>query len=225
MKKILFCTRAGIELNNSTGGQILRTKTSIKSLSKISKLDILSRNPRYHKNFRQSYLKKFNFYIAPSVKKTISKNRLIKAFQWRFKEYFYLNDDANFIINLHKINNYDCIWIQWSSQSYFLIKKLKKLNKKIKIVADTDSVYFKFIEREIKYVNLIRKVITYLYSLYFKNIEKKMIKISDFTTAVSNYDKKIFESFGLNKKIYIFRNSVDRNIKKKIKKKILFLIL
>ena len=36
-----------------------------------------------------------------------------------------------------------------------------------------------------------------------------MIKISDFTTAVSNYDKKIFENLVLNKKIYIFRNTVE----------------
>ena len=29
-----------------------------------------------------------------------------------------------------------------------------------------------------------------------------MIKISDFTTAVSNYDKKTFENLGLKKNVY-----------------------
>ena len=200
MKKILFCSRSGIELNNSTGGQLLRIKTSIKSLNRIASLDVVSRNPRYQRNIRQDYLKKINLYYAPSVKNILSKNKLIKAFQWRFNEFFFLKDDAKYIAKLVKKKQYDLVWISYASQSYFLIKEIKKLDKKIKIVADTDSVYFKFIEREIKYVNLFKKIIIFLYSLIYKSIEKKMIKISDFTTAVSNYDKKTFENLGLKKK-------------------------
>lgn len=209
MKKILFCSRSGIELNNSTGGQLLRIKTSIKSLNRIASLDVVSRNPRYQRNIRQDYLKKINLYYAPSVKNILSKNKLIKAFQWRFNEFFFLKDDARYIAKLVKKKQYDLVWISYASQSYFLIKEIKKLDKKIKIVADTDSVYFKFIEREIKYVNLFKKIIIFLYSLIYKSIEKKMIKISDFTTAVSNYDKKTFENLGLKKKIFIFRNTIE----------------
>lgn len=209
MKKILFCSRSGIELNNSTGGQLLRIKTSIKSLNRIASLDVVSRNPRYQRNIRQDYLKKINLYYAPSVKNILSKNKLIKAFQWRFNEFFFLKDDAKYIAKLVKKKQYDLVWISFASQSYFLIKEIKKLDKKIKIVADTDSVYFKFIEREIKYVNLFKKIIIFLYSLIYKSIEKKMIKISDFTTAVSNYDKKTFENLGLKKKIFIFRNTIE----------------
>lgn len=209
MKKILFCSRSGIELNNSTGGQLLRIKTSIKSLNRIASLDVVSRNPRYQRNIRQDYLKKINLYYAPSVKNILSKNKLIKAFQWRFNEFFFLKDDAKYIAKLVKKKQYDLVWISYASQSYFLIKEIKKLDKKIKIVADTDSVYFKFIEREIKYVNLFKKIIIFLYSLIYKSIEKKMIKISDFTTAVSNYDKKTFENLGLKKKIFIFRNTIE----------------
>jgi len=209
LKKILFCSRSGIELNNSTGGQLLRIKTSIKSLNRIASLDVVSRNPRYQRNIRQDYLKKINLYYAPSVKNILSKNKLIKAFQWRFNEFFFLKDDAKYIAKLVKKKQYDLVWISFASQSYFLIKEIKKLDKKIKIVADTDSVYFKFIEREIKYVNLFKKIIIFLYSLIYKSIEKKMIKISDFTTAVSNYDKKTFENLGLKKKIFIFRNTIE----------------
>tara|TARA_Y200000002_G_C22665615_1_gene657862 strand:+ start:434 stop:1591 length:1158 start_codon:yes stop_codon:yes gene_type:complete len=196
-------------LNNSTGGQLLRIKTSIKSLNRIASLDVVSRNPRYQRNIRQDYLKKINLYYAPSVKNILSKNKLIKAFQWRFNEFFFLKDDAKYIAKLVKKKQYDLVWISFASQSYFLIKEIKKLDKKIKIVADTDSVYFKFIEREIKYVNLFKKIIIFLYSLIYKSIEKKMIKISDFTTAVSNYDKKTFENLGLKKKIFIFRNTIE----------------
>ena len=205
-------------MNNSTGGQLLRIKTSIKSLSRIANIDIVSRNPRYQRNIKQEYLKKMNLHYAPSVKNILSKNKLIKAFQWRFKEFFFLKDDAKYIVKLVKKNQHDLVWISYASQSYFLIKEIKKLDKNIKIVADTDSVYFKFIEREIKYVNLFKKIIIFLYSLIYKFIEKEMIKISDFTTAVSNYDKKTFENLGLKKKIFIFRNTIDV-IKKDIKHK------
>ncbi len=209
MKKILFCSRSGIELNNSTGGQLLRVKTSIKSLNRIADIDVVSRNPRYQKNIKQDYLKKIILHYAPSVKNSLSRNRLIKAFQWRFREFIFLKNDAKYIVKLVKKKAYDLVWISYASQSYFLIKEIKKLDKNIKIVADTDSVYFKFIEREIKYVNFFKKIIIFLYSLIFKFIEKKMIKISDFTTTVSNYDKKTFENLGLKKKIYIFRNTVE----------------
>ncbi len=218
MKKILFCSRSGIELNNSTGGQLLRIKTSIKSLSKITKLDILSRNPRFQKKIKLKYLNNFKIFFAPSVQKILSNNRIIKAFQWRFKEILFLKKDAKFIVNLVKANQYDCVWVSYASQSYFLINEIKKIDNHIKIIADTDSVFYKFIEREIKYVQPVRKIFIYFYSLIYKHIEKKMIQISDITTAVSNYDKKIFDKFQLEKKIYIFRNSIEkRNIK--IKKK------
>jgi len=203
-------------MNNSTGGQLLRIETSLKSINKIADVDIVSRNPRFQKNIQLNYLKKFKIYFAPSIAQVLSKNRLIKAFQWRIKEIFFLKNDAKFIANLVRKKNYDCVWISYASQSYFLINEIKKIDKNIKIIADTDSVFYKFIEREMKYVNYLKKILIFIYSLIYKYIEKKMIEISDITTAVSEFDKKTFEKFNLNKNIYIFRNSIE---KKKIKKK------
>ena len=210
LKKILFCSRSGLEENNSTGGQLLRLKTSIKSLSKIARVDIVSRNPRFSENIKLNYLKKKKIYYAPSITKTLSKNRILKAIQWRVREIIYFKKDAKFIADLYKKHNYDCVWISYASQSYFLIKQIKKIDKKIKIIADTDSVFFKFIERGIPYSNFLRKIIIFIYSQIYRIIETKMIKISDITTAVSNYDKKTFESINLNKKIFIFRNSIEK---------------
>jgi len=203
-------------MNNSTGGQLLRIETSLKSINKIADVDIVSRNPRFQKNIKLNYLKKFKIYYAPSITQVLSKNRLIKAFQSRIKEIFFLKNDAKFIANLVRKKNYDCVWVSYASQSYFLINEIKKIDKNIKIIADTDSVFYKFIEREMKYVNYLKKILIFIYSLIYKYIEKKMIEISDITTAVSEFDKKTFEKFNLNKNIYIFRNSIE---KKKIKKK------
>jgi len=216
LKKILFCTRSGLEQDNSTGGQILRIKTSIKSLRHIAKVDVVSRNPRFSKNKKFKYLKIGNFYYAPSVTKLLSNNKILKAIQWRVRELFNLYKDAKYIANLYKKNNYDCLWVSYASQSYLLINAIKKIDKKIKIISDTDSVYYKFIEREIEYSNFIRKIILFFYSRVYKVFERKLINISNITTAVSITDKKIFLSLGKSKKIYLFRNSVEI---KKYKKK------
>ena len=42
-------------MNNSTGGQLLRIETSLKSINKIADVDIVSRNPRFQKNIQLNY--------------------------------------------------------------------------------------------------------------------------------------------------------------------------
>ena len=57
MKKILFCSKYGLDLKNSTGGQQLRIKTSVEALSEICDLKIISRNARYEKCNKLEFLK------------------------------------------------------------------------------------------------------------------------------------------------------------------------
>ncbi len=215
MKKILFCSKYGLDLKNSTGGQQLRIKTSIESLSKICRLKIVSRNIRYEKYNKPKFLHKKNFELAPSVRKIIPKN-FLSFLIWRVKEFIYLKKDAQFLIDLYKKEKFNCIWISYSSQSYNLIKKIKKIDSTIKIIADTDSVFHKFLERKLSYVNFIKKIPLFFYYKYFENVEKKMLINSDITTAVSDYDKKIFKKMYPKSNIIIFRNAVQNN---KIKKK------
>ena len=73
MKKILFCSKVGLDLKNSTGGQQLRVKTSIETLSTICDLKIISRNVRFKVNKKPNYLKNKNLLLAPSAKRTIKK--------------------------------------------------------------------------------------------------------------------------------------------------------
>mgnify|MGYP001267814996 CR=1 FL=1 len=215
MKKILFCSKYGLDLKNSTGGQHLRIKTSIESLSKICRLKIVSRNVRYEKCEKLRFLHNKSFLFAPSVKKIITKN-FISFFVWRFKEFIYLKKDAQFLVNLYKKEKFNCIWISYSSQSYNLIKEIKKIDSSIKIIADTDSVFHKFLERKLKYVNFLKKIPLFFNYKYYENIEKKMLINSEITTAVSEYDKKIFKKMYSKSNIMIFRNAVqDTNIKKK----------
>lgn len=214
MKKILFCSKYGLDLKNSTGGQQLRIKTSIEALSKICDLKIISRNARYEKCNKLKFLNNKNFSLAPSVSKIIPKN-LISFIKWRFNELFYLRKDAEFLIDSYRKYKCSCLWISYASQSYNLIKEIKKLDSSIKIIADTDSVFHKFLQRGILHVGFLSKIHLFLNYKYFEYIEKQMLINSDLITAVSDFDKKIFKKLYPESKIMIFRNAVkDKKIKK-----------
>lgn len=214
MKKILFCSKYGLDLKNSTGGQQLRIKTSIESLSKICDLKIISRNTRYEKCKKFNYLKNKNVLFAPSVKNIIKKN-YFNFLIWRFKEFYYLEEDAKYLIYLYKKYKCSCLWISYASQSYDLINKIKKLDSSIIIVSDTDSVFHKFLHRRLNYVNFFSKIFLYFNYRYSKYIEKRMLINSEITTAVSKFDKKVFKAIYPKSNIMIFRNAVeDKKIKK-----------
>jgi len=222
--KILYCSKVGIELNNSTGGQLLRVKSSVDALDKISIVDVVSRNARFFGSKNNTLIKKKIFY-APSVKKKIKKNKFIKGIIWRVKEKFYLKKDAKFIVDLYRKKNYQCLWISYASQCFNLIKEIKKIDEKIKIIADTDSVFYSFIQRQIPYVNIFKKFYLYFYCLIYRKIEREMIKNSDIVTAVSEFDLKIFKKLFPSPNIFIFRNVVSKkNIKKINNKKFNILI-
>ena len=207
-----------MDLKNSAGGQQLRIKTSVEALSKISDLIIVSRNIRYEKSKKLKFLKNKNFYFAPSVKKIITKS-IFNPIIWRIKEFNYLKKDAEYLVNLYKKYNCSCIWISYASQSYQLIKQVKKIDPSVKIISDTDSVFYKFLERKIPYVNFFSKIFYFLYSKYFKLIEKKMLLTSNIITTVSEHDKTILKKLVSSSKIMIFRNAVNNLNVNKIKHK------
>ena len=53
----------------------------------------------------------------------------------RFKEFF-SKRRCKVYCKTSKKKQHDLVWISYASQSYFLIKEIKKLDKNIKIVAD-----------------------------------------------------------------------------------------
>ena len=214
MKKILFCSKHGLDLKNSTGGQQLRIKTSIESLSKICDLKIISRNTRYQKCKKFNYLKNKKILLAPSVKNIIKKN-YFNFLTWRLKEFYYLEKDAKYLINLYKKNKCSCLWFSFASQSYDLIKEIKKLDSSVKIIADTEAVLHKFFQRGMLHASLLSKIRLFMNYKYYKYVEKQMLINSDIITAVSEFDKKTFKKLYPKSKIMIFRNAVkDTKIKK-----------
>lgn len=215
-KKIIFFSNCGYQINNSTGGQILRIKSSINALSKICKLILISGNFKLS-GFNNRKIFKNKVYELPSIKNNIISYKYIKGIVWRIKKFWYKKKDAKFIVNLCNKKKIDCIWFSYASENFHLIQEIKKINKNLKIIADTDSVYHIFLKRRIKYEKYLSKFFLWLMYLKYKKIETKLLKISDYVTAVSEYDKKIFKKLCKKSKILIFRNVVSS--KKFIKRK------
>ena len=216
LKKIVFFSNYGYQINNSTGGQILRVKSSINALSKICELILVSGNFKLS-GFNNKKIFKNKVYELPSIKNKIISYKYVKGIVWRIKKFWYKKNDAKFIVNLCRKKKIDCIWFSYASENFHLIQEIKKIDKKLKIIADTDSVYHIFLKRRIKYEKYLSKFILWLIYLKYKKIETRLLKISDYITAVSEYDKKIFKKLCKKSKILIFRNVVSS--KKFIKRK------
>ena len=69
--KILYCSKVGIELNNSTGGQLLRVKSSVDALDKISIVDVVSRNARFFGSKNNTLIKKIEDVTDMNINKKI----------------------------------------------------------------------------------------------------------------------------------------------------------
>lgn len=214
MKKILFTTTVGIESANSTGGQLLRIASSIKALSKVCNLKVISRNPRL--KGEENFIKiKNKIFYAPSVKVKLENIRFLTSILWRLKQYLYLKKDAEYIVKNYYKNKIDILWISYASNSSDLIREIKKIDNKVKIVADTEAVFHIFLKRRLPFVNLFMKLFLYVNYLWYRKKEIEILNNSDLITAVSEYDQKTFKKLNNTAKVEIFRNVVSSKSQKK----------
>jgi len=223
MKKILFTTP--VLEHPPAGGPQLRIENSIKALSKIADVYIVSRVGQKTlggleaEKFYEGHSKEFVY--APSAWK-YSKSlfwyrlyKLKKIFWDKQKNYcfddYLLAADVVFLLNYIKRNTIDIVWFGYGNISYPLLKAIKEKMPTIKVVCDTDSVWSRFILREIPYEESAEKIKKIQGAGMAKAQEEiEFVKMSDVVTAVSGVDahyyKKISES---PEKIKVFSNVVD----------------
>lgn len=107
----------------------------------------------------------------------------------------YRNGYSEFIKEVKK-RDIDVIWLCYAGLMLHWIPRIKKDLPGVKIVADTDSVWSDFLLREIPYEkNYLKKIKALINGLKKRNEEKKYGKMADVITAVSEIDKKRYESF------------------------------
>ncbi len=200
----------------AAGGPQLRIENSIKALSKVSDLFVVSRTTEYAMGgkdatkFYSSYSQQFLF--APSVA-NLSYNKYIRKFQRIYRKIFIaqLSKDAHYIVEVAKKNQIDIIWFGYGNISYNLIKMVKQISPNLKVVCDTDSVWSRFILRELPYETDPKRIAQIKMEGIAKEAEEaEWVNVCNITTAVSEVDAEYYRKLAIDKdKIMLFSNVID----------------
>lgn len=233
--KIIFLTPS-LE-HPPAGGPYLKTENSIKALSQISELHIISRKPKYliggdqAENFYKKYCSVFIY--TPSVAPHFLKNWFEKK-NWLWKKIYRVKEllytfsprkkkmlpgkiaaylDAKFINDHAMRNNITVIWANYicMETTPLVIKALKKINSSLHIIGDTDSVWSRFLLRGLPFIKDKKR-----YQEVKKDGEEKIkeekwwVKTCDVTTAVSKVDLDYYQGLtNTPDKVKQFSNVID----------------
>lgn len=216
--RVLFTTP--ILERPAAGGPQLRIENSIKALSRVCELDIISGSPltvgdagKETREFYRNYC--HEFCSLPSLTRPVSSNRYLRKLQriarplWRL----YQSDlarDATFILDHIDRRNTDVVWFGYGNISYPLIKCIKKLRPGLKVVCDTDSVWSRFLLRELPYVTGPRREQILKSGREKEAEERAWVNLCDVTTAVSEVDAEYYRGLAMDsKRVHLFSNVID----------------
>ncbi|HEY3375026.1 MAG TPA: glycosyltransferase family 4 protein [Candidatus Aquicultor sp.] len=212
--KVLFTTP--ILEHPAAGGPQLRIENSIKALSRVSELYVVSRISRHYiggveaERFYRKYSKEFMY--APSAVE-FHNNRYIRLMQRAYRKLFGNKGDAQFIVDFIRKNDIDAIWFGYGNISFPLIKEIKQIMPDLKLVCDTDSVWSRFVLRELPYESdPTRKAEIEKAGREKEQEEKEWVNLCEVTTAVSEIDADYYRGLAIDpSRIRIFSNVIDLN--------------
>jgi glycosyltransferase involved in cell wall biosynthesis len=199
MIKVLFTTP---ELEHPPAkGPTLRIENSVKALSRISELHLISRVNRNNMGgdeaeaFYHSMCAGFGY--SPSV--------------FGLPPDVGIWQDASAIINYAETNGINIIWFGFGNISYHLMKAVKSLRPHFKIICDTDSVWSRFVLRELPYETSPERRRQIEQEGHQKELEEAdWVKFCDVTTAVSQVDADYYRSLVDDPgRIHVFSNVID----------------
>jgi len=203
----------------SNGGPQLSAETRVKALSKLSELHVVSRVPIRRiggigaQQFFEQYCAAFVYSPSTNVTSSNATNKYVRALEnlRNQQKDLMLNQDVNYILKYVGEHGIDVVWCHRTEFSFDLISAIKKKRPEIKVVADTNSVYSRFILRELPYQkSFIRKLRIYREGKRKQKEERILSNISDVLTAVSEVDAEYYRSIArLPERIKTFSNVVD----------------
>lgn len=211
--KVLF-TSPVMEHPPAGGGQ-LRVENTIKALSQVCELDIISRSPpevmggAKAEAFYRGYCREF--HIAP-VARTLSGNRYIRKIQRILSGLGgrAVRTEAQFILDHVDRRGVDVVWFGFGNISFPLIRQIKQQRPHLKIICDTDSVWSRFILRELPYAQGLRRLYILLAGRRKEREEKAWVNLCDVTTAVSEVDADYYRSLAHEPaRVQLFSNVID----------------
>ncbi|MBF0510804.1 MAG: glycosyltransferase [Candidatus Omnitrophica bacterium] len=209
--KVLFTTR--VLEHPAIGGPALRVENSIKALSRVCDLFIVSRLSKsvIGQERAESFYKEYcrEFLYAPSAR--WSRNRYVRKLQTEWHKAMRYQDDERFIIDQVDEKGVDVLWCGFGNRSFELIERIKAQRPLLKIVCDTDSVWSRFELRELPFETdpKQRKKIQkdgYRTAAW----ERKIVYLCEVTTAVSEVDAVYYRAIANDpQRVMIFSNGID----------------
>ncbi len=195
------------------GGPALRIENSIKALSRVSDLYIVSRVSHVSLGGVQAedFYKKFckAFFYAPSAR--VSANKYIRRFQREWHKVFGVAADTEFILRKVDEHNIDVLWCGYGCVSYPLVDRIKTLRPGLKVVCDTDSVWSRFVLRELPFErDPRRRAEIEKQGRAAEAWERKMIRMCEIMIAVSEVDAEYYRSITAEpERVMMFSNVID----------------
>ncbi len=197
------------------GGPQLRVENSIKALSQVCDLSIISRSPpelsggdQAEEHFRR-YCQEF--HVSPFAQ-GLSRNRYLRKLQ---RIVFGLagseaRSEARYILEHVDKQGIDVLWFGFGNISFRLIREIRRHRPHLKIVCDTDSVWSRFILRELPYAKGFRRFYVKWAGLRKAKEESQWVDLCDVTTAVSEVDAQYYRALAADRsRIHIFSNVID----------------
>jgi glycosyltransferase involved in cell wall biosynthesis len=222
LPKILYTTP--ILRYPAIGGPELRVLNSIRALSEVSQLHLISQRPlsSIGDEVAYNYFSDTSEFIefTPScdsnrtpTKRTLPqrlRRKLSALFQMTNRKAHHQLEDFQYIATYAKKHRIDLIWLGYGNISYPLLHHLKRTCS-TPVVVDTDSVWSRFILREIPYTTDANRRHEIEKEGHAKAVEEEVgTNLADATTAVSEIDATYYRSLTKHPdRIHIFPNTIS----------------
>ncbi len=200
------------------GGPQLRIENTIKALSRVGNLYIVSRvnqapmggsaAERFYSGFAKA------FHYAPSCL-SYNRNRYFRKARNILGELTGYDAARDCAFILHCVDEWkiDVVWLGYGNSffSFPLIKALRRARPALKLVCDTDSVWSRFVLRELPYIkNPLRQILVARRGRAKEREERAWVVLCDVTTGVSEVDCAYYRSLAADTgKIHQFSNVID----------------
>jgi glycosyltransferase involved in cell wall biosynthesis len=199
----------------AAGGPQLRIENSIKALSRLVEIDLVSRSPLVLTGGRAAldFFSGFaaETHVAPGALR-LSANRYVRKAQ-RILRGLAERDvivDAEFLVRHARRRGINIIWFGYGNISFPLIRRVKAMAAELKLICDTDSVWSRFILRELPYAGWLRRARIERAGRRKEAQERQWVELCDATTAVSEVDAAYYrEKASRPERVHIFSNAID----------------
>ena len=223
-QKVIFC--GPTFAYPPIGGPELRVFNTMRALSKHNKITLVVWNDleKNSKQICEIELEKLDIEMVQIQKKEIARLdipfpilrsklntlfTLLIKFITREKQ---RQEDfiADELVRLTREKNIERIWFSYANISVGMVTRVKKTFPRVFLIADTDSVWSRYILRATPFLPVTKKINNVRKGLHKMIQERKLVRNSDLVTAVSEIDRDYYSKYSNDpEKVQLAYNVID----------------